>query len=441
MSDSIETGDMKIVMTPTNVAMNPMLLTEELQRRGLDASHIKFVSSSEATQAYGFRTDRTIDMSQFENPTQAMLATLQGCLDDGVNLFHFWAKSMVFATRFGGVSGIDLPLIKAHDRRILHRFTGFDARVPSEDMELNPYSPFHYGYDYPYVEHDVLRHRALVRDYADRLIVQDPELGQFIPEATVIPRVLNLDEWAYSGPTTNKKPLVVHAPTNTVVKGTPFIVDAVESLQREGLPFEFKLIEGMAQSEARDWYRRADVVVDQILIGATGVLTLEAWALGKPVVVNLRPELFEPFYGVDSLPIVRATPDTIVDSLRQAISDAALREELGVRGRALIEEHHRVEAVTDRLVATYREVLDSPAVTPTATHDVGTLQASTLRTTRTIVRHHHRAARRERAPAIEKDWRWPFRKLKRLVWDSAPSEYSYKVRRFVDHARRDGLFR
>ena len=61
------------------------------------------------------------------------------------------------------------------------------------------------------------------------------------------------------------------------------------------LAFDFKLLRALPHAEAQRVYAQADIIIDQILIGATGVLTLEAWALGKPVVVNLRPDLFEPF--------------------------------------------------------------------------------------------------------------------------------------------------
>jgi len=72
------------------------------------------------------------------------------------------------------------------------------------------------------------------------------------------------------------------------------------------------------------------------------MLTLEAWTLGKPVVVNLCKELFESFYRTSNLPVINANPDTIKDQLRQAIKDVDLRLDLAPRGRALVEARHDI---------------------------------------------------------------------------------------------------
>lgn len=431
----------RVLMAPTNVAMNPMMLTEEFQRRGMKANHLRYSSGSD--HPLGFRSDRIVSFGDHGGRVPAMLATLDDVLRDDYNIFHFWAKTLLFETTFGGISGMDLPILKSHGRKIVHRFTGFDARTPAKDRDLNPFSPFHYGYEYPYVEAEVERHQELVSGYADRLIVQDPELGQFFPEATVVPRALTLAEWEYVGPTTNDRLLVVHAPTNTVVKGTPQVVDAVETLQRRGLKFDFKLIEGMAQPEAREWFRKADVIVDQLLIGATGVLTLEAWALGKPVVVNLRPELFNAFYETDDLPVVQANPDTIVESLAAIITDADRREVLSQRGRSLVERFHDVGHIADQLDALYREVLDATSTSTSNTADVATMRAvlappKVEAPRRAPVRAPKPQAKTSSVTPVARPQKSSLpQKVVNFVWRSSPSEYAFKIGRFFRHAKRD----
>ena len=77
---------------------------------------------------------------------------------------------------------------------------------------------------------------------------------------------------------------MLHAPSRRIVKGTKYILDAVEELKSEGLKFDFKMVEGMKNSDAKELYRTADIVVDQLRIGWYGVLAVEAMALGKPVI-------------------------------------------------------------------------------------------------------------------------------------------------------------
>lgn len=111
------------------------------------------------------------------------------------------------------------------------------------------------------------------------------------------------------------------------------------------MAFDFNLLGGLPHAEAQRVYSEANIIMNQILTDATGLLTLGVWALGKPVVVNLCKELFEPFYGISDLPVINADPDTIKDRLRQAIEDMDLSPDLAPRGRALVESRDAITKV------------------------------------------------------------------------------------------------
>src|SRR5207244_5640513 len=128
---------------------------------------------------------------------------------------------------------------------------------------------------------------------------------------------------------------VVHASTHRFLKGTKFVLRAVEQLKDEGLDFDFRLIEDMPNAQALEQYRRADIIIDQLLIGWYGVLAMETMAMGKAVIAYLRDDLTG-FFG-RRMPLLNANPDKIRDVLRQAIKDAQLREGMGRRGRAFGE--------------------------------------------------------------------------------------------------------
>ena len=51
---------------------------------------------------------------------------------------------------------------------------------------------------------------------------------------------------------------------------------ALKELKKEGLRFELKLLNKVPFNEALEWYKRADLIVDQILIGWYGVLATES---------------------------------------------------------------------------------------------------------------------------------------------------------------------
>ena len=145
----------------------------------------------------------------------------------------------------------------------------------------------------------------------------------------------------------------MHAPTNPDFKGTRPIEAALEALQGE-YDFEYRRIEKMNHEEAIKLYRHADLIVDQILCGSYGLLSVESMALAKPVITYIRDDLLETF--PPELPIVSANPDTIKETIASLLEDASLRRELGLRGRAYVEKYHAKEVVTDQLERIYKEL-------------------------------------------------------------------------------------
>ena len=78
-------------------------------------------------------------------------------------------------------------------------------------------------------------------------------------------------------------------------------------------------------------------------------------ALGKPVVVNLKPDVVaqaERAYGT-KVPLVPATKETLVDALRPLVESPALRREIGAASRAYVERVHDIDRIADRLIDIY----------------------------------------------------------------------------------------
>ena len=135
------------------------------------------------------------------------------------------------------------------------------------------------------------------------------------------------------------------------------MIAAVDRLRGEGVAIELDLIEGVRREQVLARVRKADIVVDQLLIGWYGGFAVEAMALAKPVLCHIEeagPE-DNPF-GAE-LPIVRATPATLADRLRELAADAELRAQLGAAARAFSERHHDPVSVA-------RHVLDGIVALP-----------------------------------------------------------------------------
>jgi glycosyltransferase involved in cell wall biosynthesis len=153
-------------------------------------------------------------------------------------------------------------------------------------------------------------------------------------------------------------PLVVaHAPNHGHFKGTKYVLQAVEQLRGEGVPIELKLVQGVPNTEVLELFWQADVVLDQLVGGFYGYTALEAMALGKPVISYVRTSEL----ALPGCPIINATPDTIVQVLRDLCAGSYDLEALAQQGAAYARDHNSIEAVARRLAQVYLRTADLPA--------------------------------------------------------------------------------
>ena len=150
--------------------------------------------------------------------------------------------------------------------------------------------------------------------------------------------------------------VIVHAPNHRHYKGTRFLIDAVEVLRGEGYPVELDLVEKVENRRALERYAEADIAADQFLAGAYALFAIELMSLGKPVVAYLN-ERFRPWHPEwDECPIINASPDDLVDTLRRLVVDVDLRVAAGNAGPAYVEKYHSLESVGRDMAALYARI-------------------------------------------------------------------------------------
>lgn len=148
---------------------------------------------------------------------------------------------------------------------------------------------------------------------------------------------------------------IVHAPNHRGVKGTQYLLAAVERLQTEGVAIDLRLVEQVPNEEALEIYRGADIIFDQCLIGFHGYFALEAMALGKPVMAFIRdPQRY--LLAPDECPLVNTPADQVYAVLSDLVRDRAQLHRLGVQGRRYIEMHYTLEAFAARLQRAYDDL-------------------------------------------------------------------------------------
>lgn len=240
----------------------------------------------------------------------------------------------------------DLPYLSRKNKKLFMYHNGSDVRLPSVARHFNPYINEIYSVDRK--EEDLVRYIKNCAEWIPVAIVQDIELAQYVKpyyqKIEIVPLPLDLTLPIYRNFSSEieyrntKKIRILHAPTDRRIKGTQYIIDAIEKLKAKGLDLEFVIIEKMSHSNLLKEIAKADIIVDQLLLGTYGVLALEAMALGKPVICYIADFVREGFPV--ELPIVSATPETIFDVLTEMIEGKERLQVLGCEGRKYVETYH-----------------------------------------------------------------------------------------------------
>jgi Glycosyltransferase len=176
-----------------------------------------------------------------------------------------------------------------------------------------------------------------------------PNYAQNLTDYELFTITIDPDELEYRN-NNNTPPKIIHAPSNTQLKGTKYVKEAVDRLHREGYDFEFELVQDLPNREFRKKLTESDIVIDQLILPAHGLLAVEAMATGNAVLGSAVPEFNA---HPEDLPLITTTPDTIYENIRYLLQNPEEMDELIRDGREyVIENHHYMDftkTVLDKL--------------------------------------------------------------------------------------------
>jgi hypothetical protein len=139
-----------------------------------------------------------------------------------------------------------------------------------------------------------------------------------------------------------------HSPNHRPLKGTNFLIRAVQELRDEGLKIELVLLENHQNSEVRDILRDVDIIVADVMLQGYAVMAVEGLSLGKPVVQDISDEhynrVFKLYTGLDEAPFVSTPIEKLRENLRKLVTQPRLRQEIGEKSRAYALKYHSYEA-------------------------------------------------------------------------------------------------
>lgn len=274
---------------------------------------------------------------------------------DVVN-FHAGASLLPF--------NLDLPILRLFNKKIIFHYYGSEVRIIKEFKKVNPYFNLleidgknnslidkkkkrkikwqstwaHYGIaprDSYYFISKIYDQNKIVELWSANILSR--ELKELSAKKII---------------SQNKVPMIIHCPTNRLTKGTAYVDKALESLKRKGFKFIYKSIENMEKTDLQEFIReKADIVIDQFLIGTFGNLAIETLALGKISVGYLNEDLCLQFSK--DCPIVNATVDTLEVELGKLIEDINLRNSISIKGPDFIQVKLNEKIIIDKLTSLY----------------------------------------------------------------------------------------
>ena len=174
----------------------------------------------------------------------------------------------------------------------------------------------------------------------------DKKPDEITSKLKLFPNPVDTDLFTPMASPKNDIPLLLHSPENPnriLQKGTDIIEKYLAELKAKGYKFEYKTYD-VLHTKMPKLFSGADIILDQVISGYFGHVSLEAMCMGKPVMCEIRWTK-EWFHGEDLFFGLKEIPDMITDE-NYRLSKVS-------RGMEYIKKYHTPEVVVGRLIQDY----------------------------------------------------------------------------------------
>lgn len=295
---------------------------------------------------FGYATGDAIALSR-RRPARALRAAQ---IASSFDVFQLYFGQGLLGPRL-----TDVPLLRKLGKKVFFYFCGCDIRDEKATIMRYPISGCRDCFP-KLCAPNRDRARWVAETYADANFVVSPDLLEFVDRSVLMLAPYDADrvEQVLREPVPERETnrfVVVHAPSNHAIKGSKYLVAAVEGLRREGVPIDLEILSGMSHLDVLRKARTADLAVDQLLVGSYGLFAAEMMALGVPVAVFLRDDLVGEYPAPP--PVHQATPETIAGLLRAAVEGALPLRERAAEGVEYARAFHAPERVARQCLEFY----------------------------------------------------------------------------------------
>ena len=284
---------MRVLHLPTLVGGMPWGLALGERQLGLDA---KVLTTTPHWLNYPYdislQWDRKGGIGRFLSSLRAFLK-----YRNKFDIFHFNYGSTLIDFRTYGIFHWDLPFYPK-DKKIVFTYNGCDARQKHKTIKrvsiASCYEKDCYGGLCNDGKKDRIREKRIqiVSRHAHHIFAVNPDLLYFLPENITSFLPYSISNWydiQHIPFKINRRIEIVHSTTDRGAKGSTYIMQALENLKKN-YKIEVRFVENMTNRKALEIYKKADLIIDQVLAGWYGGFAVEAMKMGKPVGVFIREE-------------------------------------------------------------------------------------------------------------------------------------------------------
>lgn len=242
---------------------------------------------------------------------------------------------------------LDLPILKFFNKTIIILECGSEIRPPyiSGDLIMK----FTLDGLVKYTRNQKKKAMFLER-YVD-YIVSNPPMAIFHQKNCLLIYHLGMahyfPDYILQNTIKNKTQItILHAPSNSCIKGTDNIRAIIEDLKKEGFDIEYIELQGCSHFEVIDMLHKCDFVVDQMYSDTPMAgFAFEAAYYGKPAVVGGEYARYVKYdVSKDVLPPSEfVVPGQVKMAIRKLISDREYRLELGKRAYDYVHKNWGLE--------------------------------------------------------------------------------------------------
>ncbi len=312
-------------------------------KTGFKENNIDSQFYSYSQHIYGYKTDKLIAYSP-----NKIIRFIQKVLLIVKLLIRF--KFFIFDSASTLLSNyLDIKILRFFGKKTMMIFTGCDIRIPEKVLNYKWNPCFECNEEYKNFVNCVIEPKKEMIKKVEKLfdiIVAPTEAAGYLERKyyhAYFP--VNLQQFPKikkNDLKLNKRLRILHAPSNPVYKGTKYILEAINKLNKE-FDFEFVTVTKVPIDTLYEEIKKSDLIIDQMLTGIYGLFTIESMAMYKPVVCYVREDSWN--LVENECPIYNTDADNLYETLLKILQNPSQLIERGYKSRDFVEKFHNAKTV------------------------------------------------------------------------------------------------